>query len=417
MKHVIIGNGPAGVAAAEILRAKAPRDDIVMLGDEPEPPYSRMAIPYWLSGGIDETGTYLRKQPGHFERLGIDLARGYVRSIDTGGRAVRLESGDAVTYDRLLIATGATPNRPPIPGIGLPNVLTCWTLADARRLLAVTKPGARVLQMGAGFIGCIIMEALAARGVELTIVELGDRMVPRMMTEGAGSMIKAWCERKGIRVLTGTKVEAIESSDGALSVLLGNGSRHVCDVVISATGITPNIGCVEGSGIACDQGVLVDESGRTNVPDVFAAGDVAQSPEFASRRAVINAIQPVAVDEARLAAVNMAGGEVRSSGHLAMNVLDTVGLIAASFGQWAGIPRDQGGSSVELRDDVRFQYIRLEFKEDVLIGATTLGITDHIGIVRGLIQGRVRLGRWKDELMANPSRLTDAYIACAQKAA
>ena len=416
MKHVIIGNGPAGVVAAETLRKRAPGDAIVLIGDEPEPPYSRMAIPYLLMGNIEEPGTYLRKDASHFTTLGIELKSGHVSAVDTAKREVRFDSGEALSFDRLLIATGVTPNRPPIPGIDLPNVLPCWTLADARSILAVAKLGARVLQMGAGFIGCIIMEALAARDVDLTVVEMGNRMVPRMMTVGAGSMIKTWCEGKGIHVFTDTKVVSIAQRDGHLAATLDNGMVLECDLIVSATGVRPNIGFLQGSGIACDQGVLVDARMQTNVPGVYAAGDVSQSPEFPTGLRVINAIQPVAVDEARVAASNMTGGSMSIPGNMPMNVLDTLGLIASSFGQWAGVPPEEGGAFVERRDDATFKYIRLEFRDDVLIGATTLGFIDQVGVIRGLIQGRVRLGKWKQELMENPMRLMDAYLACAQQA-
>jgi NAD(P)H-nitrite reductase large subunit len=415
MKHVIIGTGPAGVVAAETLRKRAPQDDITMLGDEPEPPYSRMALPYLLVGNIAEDGTYLRKDADHFDKLGIVVRKGRATGVDTAKREVRIDSGELLPYDRLLIASGVSPNRPRIPGMDLPNVLACWTLDDARKILAVAKPGAKVLQMGAGFIGCIIMEALAERGVDLTVVEAGNRMVPRMMTEGAGAMIKAWCERKGIKVITNNTVAAIAPHGVRLEAKLDDGRVLDCDVVITATGVRPNVGFLDGSGIACDQGVIVDAHMKTNVADVFAAGDVAQSPEFPTGNRVINAIQPVAVDEARIAATNMTGGTASMSGNLPMNVLDTLGLVASSFGQWAGVPREQGGSAVELRDDGTFRYIRLEFRDDVLIGATTLGMIDHVGVIRGLIQGRVKLGRWKQELIDNPTRLMDAYLACAHR--
>ncbi len=416
MKHVIIGNGPAGVVAAETLRKRAPGDDITMIGDEPEPPYSRMAIPYLLIGRIDESGTYLRKNASHFTSLGIDVKTCRATGVDTKKSEVQLDSGGPLRYDRLMIATGVSANTPRIAGIDLPNVLACWSLADARNILAVAKPGAKVLQMGAGFIGCIIMEALAARGVDLTVVEMGNRMVPRMMTEGAGSMIKAWCERKGIRVLTGTRVASIAPHGVRLEAALDDGNVVDCDLVISATGVRPNIAFLEGSGIACDQGVLVNAKMETNVAGVYAAGDVAQSPEFPSGQRVINAIQPVAVDEARIAAMNMTGASSSIPGNLPMNVLDTLGLVASSFGQWAGVSREDGGASVEMRDDDKFRYIRLEFRDDLLIGATTLGLTENVGVIRGLIQGRVKLGAWKQRLLDNPTRLMDAYLACAQRA-
>ena len=116
MKHLILGNGPAGVVAAETLRKLAPGDAITLLGDEPGPPYSRMAIPYLLMGNIEEPGTWLRKDPAHFERLGIALKAGRAASVDAARREVRLESGETLAWDRLLVATGSRPNRPPDPG-------------------------------------------------------------------------------------------------------------------------------------------------------------------------------------------------------------------------------------------------------------------------------------------------------------
>ncbi|HMR69733.1 MAG TPA: FAD-dependent oxidoreductase, partial [Rubrivivax sp.] len=204
MKHLILGAGPAGVIAAETIRKHAPADDeIVILGDEPEAPYSRMAIPYLLMGNIEEPGTHLRHAGDHYARLRIGLQRGRAVRLDAAARKVQLDDSQWLAFDRLLIATGSTPATPPIPGIAGPGVHSCWTLADARAIAALAKPGAKVLQMGAGFIGCIIMEALAARGVDLSVVEMGDRMVPRMMGPTAGGMIKAWCEAKGVKVHTG----------------------------------------------------------------------------------------------------------------------------------------------------------------------------------------------------------------------
>jgi NADPH-dependent 2,4-dienoyl-CoA reductase/sulfur reductase-like enzyme len=201
MRHLIIGNGPAGVVAAETLRAARPADEIVLLGGEPEPPYSRMAIPYLLEGKVDESGTYLRKEPGYFAHQRITLQHGRAVSLDTVGRSVRLEDGSSLGYDRLMLSFGSIPASPPIKGIDLPGVMTCWTMADARRIAASVKSGSRVIQMGAGFIGCIIMEAIVARGAKLTVVEMGERMVPRMMPPGASAMLRARTEARGVRVL------------------------------------------------------------------------------------------------------------------------------------------------------------------------------------------------------------------------
>ena len=416
MRHLILGNGPAGVVAAETLRKHSPADSVTLLGDEPGPPYSRMAIPYLLMGDIEEPGTWLRKDPRHFDRLGIDLKTGRAASVDAAKREVRLASGETLAWDRLLVATGSRPNRPPVPGIELPGVYPCWTLPDARAIASRARKGSRVLQMGAGFIGCIILEALAARGAELVVVEMGDRMVPRMMPPRASELIHAWCERQGIRVITGARVAEIREAGGQLAVGLTDGQSFTVDLVISATGVTPNADFLEGSGIACDQGVLVDERMETSVKGVFAAGDVSRAPEFDTDRRIAYAIQPTAVEQARVAALNMLGRETASPGALAMNVLDTLGLVSASFGQWHGVPHAQGGAWVEQRDEERFRYLRLEFKDDRLIGATSVGLTEHVGVIRGLIQGRVSLGEWKQRLLADPTRLMEAYLARAQAA-
>ena len=410
--HVIIGNGPAGVIAAETLRKNAPQDDeIILIGDEPEPPYSRMAIPYLLMGNIDEAGTYLRKGADHFNCLRIRQLTARVKSIDTAARQVTLQQGDPIEFDQLLIATGSTPVRPPIPGIDCAGVHPCWTLHDARAIMQLAQPKARVIQMGAGFIGCIIMEALAARGVELTVIEMGDRMVPRMMGEGAGNMIRQWCENQGVRVYTSTRIEAIEQR-APLSVRLSNGEHLPADLIISATGVKPNIGFLEFSDIKCLQGILVDETMQTNIPGIYAAGDCAEAFDYITGHTIVSAIQPNAADQARCAALNMCGKQAVQRGVTQINVLDTLGLISTSFGQWQGVP---GGQRVEMSDHEHFKYLRLEFDQDRLVGSNAIGLTEHVGVLRGLIQHRVRLGHWKETLIADPTRLMEAYIACAQK--
>ncbi len=408
MKHVIIGNGPAGVVAAETLRRSDPDAEITLIGDEAEPPYSRMAIPYLLVGKVGEAGTYLRKDADHFDRLNIRMVQARVEAVDVKARSVRLNNGSVLSYDRLLIATGSHPVRPPIPGMDLPGVLSCWTLEDARAIAAAVKAGSRVLQMGAGFIGCIIMEALALRGPKLTMVEMGDRMVPRMMDEVAGGMIQRWCDKKGVAVRTGRRVMSIVANGDVLTVTLDDGEKFEVDVVICATGVKPNLAMLSGSGIEMDAGILVDERMQTNVPDVYAAGDVTEAVEFGTGRRTLNAIQPDAVEQARIAALNMAGKTAVSQGTFVFNVLDTLGLISTSFGQWQGVP---GGDFAQLLDEKNFGYLRLAFEGDQLVGANTIGHTEHMGVLRGLIQGRVRLGEWKERLVANPLAIKEAYLA------
>ena len=178
-----------------------------------------------------------------------------------------------------------------------------------------------------------------------------------------------------------------------------------------ATGVKSNIDFVAGSDLETDQGILVDGFMRSSVDDIYAAGDCAQGPDFSTGGWAVHAVQPTAVDHGRIAGLNMAGKSAPYKGSLNMNVLDTVGLVSASFGQWDGI---KGGDHAEAIDAENFRYMRLEFDGDKIIGALSLGRTDQIGVLRGLIQAEVALGSWKQKLMANPHLIADAYVACSQ---
>jgi len=442
MRHVILGAGPAGVTAAETLRKVDPTSEITIVSGEREPPYSRMAIPYLLEAKIGESGTYLRQDPEHYAKQRIALRQ---------GRAV------GIPFARLLIATGATPNTPPIPGADLEGVANCWTMEDARKILALADEGAPVVLVGAGFIGSIVLEALYARGCKLTVVEVAPRMVARMMDDTAGGMLGDWCRAKGVTVLTDTKVMRIDETRPAdraapaaapapqapqsngvigritdyimgrgplarpaepapaapagermLNVTLSDGQVIPAKLVVMAAGVKANVGFLKGSGVHVEAGIRVDHAMHTSVKDVYAAGDCAQGMDLSTGLHDVLAIQPIAVEHGRIAALNMAGRPTEHRGSLNMNVLDTMGLISCSFGLWQGAA---GGQSVKSVDRDGWRYIRLEFDEDRLVGAQALGLIDHVGALRGLIQTGVRLGKWKDTLIEAPERVTEAYIA------
>jgi len=408
--HVIIGAGPAGVTAAETLRKHDGNATVTIIGDEPEAPYSRMAIPYLLEGDIEEAGTHLRADTSHFDTQNINVVRERVSTVMAHQKRLKLRNGDDLEFDKLLIATGSSPVKPPIDGIDLPGVHHCWTLADARKINEHAVSGSDVVLLGAGFIGSIVLEALASKGVNLTVVEMGDRMVPRMLDETAGNMLKSWCEAKGIRILTSTKVtEVVESTDG-LHVITDGGEHLPAKLFVVAAGVKPNYGFLASSGIEVGDGIRVNEYMQTSEPDIYAAGDVAEARDLSTGGYDVLAIQPVAVEHGYTAAMNMAGLPTTHRGSLNMNVLDTVGLISSSFGSWMGV---DGGDRGTLGDNDGYQYMRLEFDGDKLGGGQAVGLTEHVGIMRGLIQTGLPLGSWKAKLIAAPERLAEAYIATA----
>lgn len=405
-KYVLIGAGPASVRAAETLRKADPDCTITMIGLEQEAPYSRMALPYYLSGIIEDHGTHLRKTAGHFEGLGISHVQAKVEKVEPDNHRVCLDNGQQYSYDKLMIATGSRPANSPFPGADNDGVLNCWTLADAREILKTMKPGSKVALLGAGFVASIIIEAMVKKGVELTVM-MGrtGRMVSRMMDEPAGDMIKSWCESKGVTTILPSSIKSIEAGP---ALKRDDDSLTPYDLIVVATGVYSNIEFLEGSGIKTDNGILVDAGLHTNIDDIYAAGDVAQGLDFSTGGQSVHAIQPTAVDHGRIAAINMMGGDSTYKGSLSMNVLDTAGLVSSSFGSWGGV---EGGESACLLDVDGYKYIRLNFKDDLLVGAVTVGRTENIGVIRGLIQSEVRLGDWKNKLIEDPSLIMSAYLA------
>lgn len=412
MQHIIIGAGPAGVVAAETIRQYDPTSAITIIGDEPEPPYSRMAIPYYLIKNIDESGSYLRDPVKHYRDLDIEVVQMRVDQVDAANKQLKLADGSTRGYDKLLIATGSHPVNPPIPGLDLPQVHSCWTLKDARSIAELAQPGANVVLIGAGFIGCIILEALVKRGINLSVIETGNRMVPRMLNEKAGGLLKQWCIDKGIDVHTSCSVESVTSTDNGVEVSLSDGGKLPAALVITATGVKSNLQILENSGIKVDQGIVVNNHMQTSDSDIYAAGDVAQGMDFSTGKYEVQAIQPTATDHGRLAGMNMAGKITAHHGTVNMNVLDTVGLISCSFGLWMGV---EGGQQAELYSPDQYQYINLQFDDNCLVGASCVGKTQHVGVLRGLIESKIQLGVWRQRLLANPTLIMEAYMACTQE--
>ena len=407
--YIVVGAGPAGVTAAETLAKNSKGKTILLIGGEDEPPYSRMAIPYLLVGKVPEAGTYLRKDSNHYQGLGIEYANLTVSHIDEKENKLHVQDERPISFGKCCLATGSHPIRPPIPGLDRPQVQHCWTLEDARAIMKLAQPNHKVVLMGAGFIGCIILEALVKRKVGLSVVEMGDRMVPRMLDDTCGNLLKSWCVQQGVEVYTSTKImEAQDGKDGhALAIHLDNDAILDADLLVVAAGVRANMDMVANSSITTGNGIRVNEYMQTSIADIYAAGDVAEAKDFNTNEWQVHAIQPVAADHGKIAALNMMGIKTAYSGSMGLNVLDTLGLISASFGKWDGVSH---GSQVQRLDADAFRYTALQFEDDILIGAQILGRTNEIGVIRGLIENRTPLGTWKDKLLQDPNQIMHAYI-------
>lgn len=410
-RQVIIGGGPAGMNAIETIRGYDANASITLISNEPA--YARMALPYVISGQIQEQQV-LTGDDGYFSRLGVTTKFGCrVTGINSTGKSVTLSDGSSVDYDNLLIATGSSPQKLTIPGSDGAGVYNLWTIDDARKTIASMKGDVEVAFIGAGFIGFIILNALYKLGAKLHVIELENQVLPRMLDAQGASLVDAWLSKHAVTTHTGVKVTEITHGSNNKTVKLSDGSAIQADIVIMATGIRTNIDFVKGSGLKTNQGILIDRSCRTNIANVYAAGDVAEGPDLSTGGNAVHAIQPTAVDHGRIAGANMAGQAVVYPGSLLINILDVCGLQCASFGLWKG----DGFETTTSVNTTRPIYRKLVWNGDKLVGSILLGPADDVamlndmGMIKGLIQAGTALGAWKHHIQENPTDIRRPYVA------
>ena len=410
-RHVIVGAGTAGYNAIRTLRQLGSEDEISLISAEP--PYSRMVLPYYLEQGISEghTQTVSRNQ---LEAWGVAMHFGRrATSLDTKKNVVKLDNDDEVPYDDLLIATGSSPVKLPLPGCDGERVYSFWTLADARGLSAHIQPDSHVVMVGAGFIAFTILNGIIQRAGKVTIVEVADRILPRMVDDTGAGFVSEWLKARGVTLRTGAKLKEIGDKGGKKVLTFEDGKTVSADVVVMATGIRTNLEWLEGSGVKVQQGVVVDDHLRSNVPNVYAAGDVAEGANRITGKSEVHAIEPTAMEHGRVVGANMAGQDLRYAGSLMMNIVGVAGLDIASFGSW----EDTGAEVIEGLRAERSSYRKYLFDGDHIIGAIYVGPDaetwsgNDLGMLKGLVQAGQPLGEWKEYLRKQPFDIKKPYLA------
>jgi 3-phenylpropionate/trans-cinnamate dioxygenase ferredoxin reductase component len=273
---VIVGAGMAGGKAAETLRAEGFDGRLVLVGAEPERPYERPPLSKdYLRDESERTAVYLQEDPGWYDEHDVELRiAAAVEALDVRGRAVVLADGERIDYDALLIATGAEPKRPPVPGVDLPGVHVLRTLADCDVLRAVLAEGGRLVVVGAGWIGCEVAASARQRGMDVAVVEPQSVPLEGVLGPELGAFYRDVHTDHGVALHLGAGVEAIEGAARAERVRMSDGTTLQADAVLVAVGVSPRTSLAEGV-LDVDNGILVDARLRTSAEAVFAAGDVA----------------------------------------------------------------------------------------------------------------------------------------------
>ena len=411
-RHLIIGGGTAGINAMRTIREEeSTRSEITLVSAER--PYSRMVLPYYLDRSIAESHVFTATAKvladwGVKTHLGRRAA-----ALDAKASVCTLDDGTKVEYDDCLIATGSSAVRAPVPGADGPGVHSFWTLDEARGVIAAIKPGSHVVMVGAGFIAFTILNSILSLGATLTIVELAPRILPRMIDDTGAKLVEDWLTKHGVTIRTGARLARIEDAKGRKRLRFAGAGDIVCDVVIMATGIKTNLDWLKGAGVTLNRGIVVDDRLRSSVPNVYAAGDVAEGRDLISGKGDVHAIEPTAQEHGRVVGSNMAGKDVRYRGSLIINIVEVCHLDVASFGGWDDTRAD---AAAGLRAD-RPAYRKLLFSGDRLTGAIILGrsgdiwTSNDVGMLKGLVQTGVSLGRFKEHLRKRPFDVKPAFIA------
>jgi nitrite reductase (NADH) large subunit len=380
MKYCIIGNGAAGMAAAEAVRDRDADGEIVIYTDEDRFHYSRPRIIEYLGGSIDPEKLTIRNE-NYYERKRIRLVKPVVvEAIDAAGKMLTLQGGRRDAFDRLIIASGASSFLPPVDGRDLDGVFTLRTIDDARRILASCGNGRRAAIVGGGLLGIETASALSRRGLKATVVEVFDRLLPRQLDAEGGAMLQSMLEAKGLRFLLGKRISAIRKRMDALELSFGDGSSFEVDIVVFSAGILPNVGVALTAGLACGQGILVDGRMETNVPGIFAAGDVAQ---FEGR---VYGLWPAAREQGGFAGRNAAGANEAYQGSLVSATLKVSGIELASIGS---VEAGDGVSVTTSRGEGSFK--RLCVKDGRLEGAMLIGDIAAFQALQKIMKSRERV--------------------------
>jgi len=283
---VIVGAGLAGAKAAETLRAEGFDGRVVLVGDEPEHPYERPPLSKGLLLGTAERGSVHVHDVDWYRRHDIDLRTGTrATAIDRDTRQVSVADGPPIGYDKLLLATGSQPRGLPVPGSDLDRILRLRTLADADRIDDAIVRGADLVVVGAGWIGLEVAAAARVRGARVTVVEAADLPLQRVLGDRIAGVFAALHRENDVTFHFGTQVAEFRGNQQVAQVVLADGTVLPADAVLVAVGARPDCELAERAGLAVDNGILVDAGLRTDDPDIYAAGDVANvdHPLFGAR--------------------------------------------------------------------------------------------------------------------------------------
>lgn len=401
--YLIVGASHAALAAVHAIRMHDVDGSVTVVSKDDALPYSPTVLPYVVSGRSDPQRVFLRDD-AYFSLHKVNYLKGAAATaIAAAEQRVSLSSGDEIAYEKLLLATGAAPLLPPIPGLHTVNFHVLRSLDDALRLRDALTETRHAIVLGAGLVGMHAAENLAKGGAQVTVVEMQPTVLAGYFDREAAAIIEDTFAAKGVRLMMGSKVVKLAPRDqgkGA-QVTLADGTELQADLLLVSTGVAPVMDYLDGSGAQVERGIMVDDTMRTSVKNIWAAGDVAQARGFYDGAKIINGILPDAVEQGKIAGMAMAGDPALKSypGGVPLNTYTFFGQRAVSVGN-----QSEGEVAVRELDAARQRYLKIMLKDGRLTGIFGINVAFDPGVMWELILRRVDLASVREQFLADPQR-------------
>jgi len=419
-KYLIVGGSAAGIGAVEAIREVDQTGSITIISEEPCPQYSRPMISDFVSGKADFHKMKCRTDDFWKENNVEALTGKKATDLNLTEKTVQLESGEKVAYEKLLLATGGKPFVPKMEGSDKDGVFTFTTIKDAQQLTAkIDSINAKAaVVIGAGLIGISVTEALMKRGLKVTMVELQEKILSLLLDAKASDLVEGVVKKAGVDIVTGQSVQKIlgkPGNEGVVDgVILTKGNQVPCDLVIVAIGVVPRTELVTGTAVKTNRGIVVDNMMQTNVPDVYASGDVAEAYDFIMDQNRLLPLWPLAVLEGQIAGYNMAGKITTYMGGTNMSSLKYFDIPIVSIG--LANPKEDQALEVFVQNDAeRNVYKKLVLKNNVIVGLTFVNCIERAGVFFYLMKNTINVKKFKQKLLSDDFGLATLPVGLQRK--
>lgn len=400
-RYLVVGSSHAALEAVAAIRMHDPDGSLALITRDGHLPYSPTVLPYVVSGRSAPDRIFLRNEEFFAERHVVYRPGQTLVRLHPQRNTALLADGSEVRYEKLLLATGAAPTIPPIPGLDKVQYHVLRTLDDALKLKAAIGASRQAVVLGGGLVGMHAAENLVMSGAKVTIIEMQDQLLGAYFDrQAAGFIGRAFIEH-GARIFTGRRVVGLAPSAQGATVSLEGGGSLETDLLLVATGVKPDLGYLADSGINCAAGIIVNNDMGTNIGNIWAAGDCAQAKDFYKEGTTMNAILPDATEQGRIAGMAMAGDPSRKDylGGVPLNTYHFFGRHAISVG--TGVVPTGGIERLRV-DEAAGRYLRVIFQDGRLLGIFGIGEFFDSGVMWQLILRRADLTDSIERLVADP---------------